>query len=75
MYDHIVKTLIDEVEGLKGYYKMRAVAMERGDDVLTFWLQQIIKDERSHVKWIWEYLKEHGADTREVDHMCREVLE
>lgn len=75
MYDHIVKTLIDEVEGLKGYYKMRAVAKERGDDVLTFWLQQIIKDERSHVKWIWEYLKEHGVDTREIDHMCHEVLE
>jgi DNA topoisomerase-3 len=56
-------------------WENRLLAMERGDDVLTFWLQQIIKDERSHVKWIWEYLKEHGADTREIDHMCHEVLE
>jgi ferritin len=75
MYDHVVKKLIDEVEGLKGYYKMRSVAKERGNEELAFWIHQIIEDERSHVKWIWEYLKEHGVDTHDIDHMCHEVLE
>jgi ferritin len=75
MYDHVVKTLIEEVEGIKGYYKMRAVARERGNEDLAFWIQQIIEDERTHIEWIWNYLKEHNVDTSVVDHMCMEVLE
>ena len=75
MYDHVVKKLIEEVEGLKGYYKMREIAIHRQNEELAFWMQRIIEDERSHVKWIWEYLKTHGADTKEVDEMCREALE
>ena len=73
MYDHIIKTLIEEVEGLKAYYKMRGIAQDNGDEYLEFWLQQIIEDERSHVKWIWDYLKKHGENTREIDAICREL--
>jgi ferritin len=75
MYDHVVKKLIEEVEGLKGYYKMREVAIERRNEELAFWIQRIIEDERTHVEWIWNYLKDHGVDTKDIDHMCHEVLE
>ena len=75
MYDHVVKKLIEEVEGIKGYYKMRAVAIEQQNEELAFWLQRIIEDERSHIEWIWNFLKEHNADTKEIDIMCMEALE
>lgn len=56
----LMEQLIEEVHDYKEYKQMHREAKEEGNHELAFWLDRIAADERSHARWLYEYLCEKG---------------
>jgi len=54
---------MEEIHDYKEYKKMHREAKEHECHELAFWLDRIAADERSHAKWLHDYLCDKGKMT------------
>lgn len=69
----LMEKFIEEVHDYKEYKHMHREAKEHGHHELAFWLDRIAADERSHARWLYEYLCDEGKINEQGRELWKEI--
>ena len=73
-YDHIKNKIAEEIKDAKDYLKMLEIAVKNEDEYLIKYLKEIIKDEYSHAKFMYEYLCKMKIELTETERQNYYIL-